>query len=124
MRRLWLSLGMPLERMVFENSSRNTFENAILTKEMLKPKPGEKWLLLTSAWHMPRSIGVFRQAGFDVVPYSTEYRTFGDYRDYVPSGEALNSLELVQIAVHEWLGLSVYGATNKTSALFPNPERP
>ena len=122
-RRLWLSLGMPSARMTFESRSRNTFENAVLTKQTLLPKPGERWLLVTSAWHMPRSVGVFRQAGFDVIPYPVDYRTFGDNRDYMPSGDGLNSLELLQIAVHEWLGLLVYRATDKVSVLFPQPDR-
>ncbi|MCI0735927.1 MAG: YdcF family protein, partial [Beijerinckiaceae bacterium] len=68
-RELWLSLGVPAGQMMFEAKSRNTWENAIFTRGLVKPKPGETWLLVTSAWHMPRSVGIFRRAGFPVVPY-------------------------------------------------------
>ena len=82
-RKLWLSLGVPEERMMFEAKSRNTWENALFTRVLVKPKPGETWLLVTSAWHMPRSIGIFRHLGFDVIPYPVAYRTFGDERDFL-----------------------------------------
>ncbi|MGH6851969.1 MAG: YdcF family protein, partial [Methylocella sp.] len=73
--KLWLSLGVPEERMTFEAKSRNTWENALFTRELVKPKPGETWLLVTSAWHMPRSAGIFRRVGFPVIPYPVSYRT-------------------------------------------------
>ncbi len=63
-RRLYLSLGVPESQLVLEDRSRNTRENAVFTRERVQPKAGEAWLLITSAWHMPRSVGVFRQAGF------------------------------------------------------------
>jgi uncharacterized SAM-binding protein YcdF (DUF218 family) len=60
-KRLWFSLGVPGERMIFEDKSRNTWENAVFTRDLVKPKKGEAWLLATSAWHMPRSAGIFRR---------------------------------------------------------------
>lgn len=56
------------ERVEYEEKSRNTAENATFAKEVLKPKPGDRWLLVTSAFHMPRAVGSFRKAGFDVIP--------------------------------------------------------
>lgn len=53
------NLGVPMERLVLERNSRNTYENAIFTKQLVAPKPGERWLLVTSAFHMPRSMGIF-----------------------------------------------------------------
>ncbi len=120
-RRLWLSLGVPEARMSFEAKSRNTFENAVFTRALVRPKPGETWLLVTSAWHMPRSMGIFRRAGFTVTAYATDYRTFGDARDWRLSANALDSLERLDIAVHEWIGLAAYALTGKTDALFPAP---
>jgi uncharacterized SAM-binding protein YcdF (DUF218 family) len=81
-RQLWLSLGVPAERMTFESKSRNTWENAVFTRALVKPRPGESWLLVTSAWHMPRSVGIFRHLGFGVIPYPVAYCTFGDQRDF------------------------------------------
>jgi uncharacterized SAM-binding protein YcdF (DUF218 family) len=55
-RLLFLGLGLPKERLVFEDRSRNTRENAVFTRQLVDPKPGERWLLITSAWHMPRAM--------------------------------------------------------------------
>jgi uncharacterized SAM-binding protein YcdF (DUF218 family) len=118
-REIWLSLGVPAERMMFEAKSRNTWENAVFTRELVKPKAGETWLLVTSAWHMPRSIGIFRRVGFPVVPYPVAYRTFGDGRDFQIS--AMEKFTLLDLGVHEWIGLFVYWLTGKTNALLPAP---
>ncbi|WP_374308333.1 YdcF family protein [Methylocella sp.] len=120
-RRFWEALGGPAERMSFEDSSRNTWENAVFTRNLLKPKPGEVWLLVTSAWHMPRSIGIFRRVGFDVVAYPVAYRTYGDWRDWSLLHTAFERAPLVYFAVREWIGLFVYWATGKTATLFPAP---
>ncbi|WGJ15117.1 YdcF family protein [Methylocapsa sp. D3K7] len=120
-RELWLSLGVPAERMMFEAKSRNTFENAVFTRELVKPKPGETWLLVTSAWHMPRSVGIFRRAGFPVVPYPVAYRTFGDERDFQMTAPALDKLSMLECGVREWIGLLAYRLSGKTDALFPAP---
>ena len=76
--RLLGALGVARERLILENKSRNTYENAVFTKRLVQPKPGETWLLVTSAFHMPRSMGLFRKAGFAVVPWPTDYRTSGE----------------------------------------------
>lgn len=120
-RQLWLSLGVPENRMSFEDDSRNTFENATLTRALVDPKPGERWLLVTSAAHMPRSVGIFRKDGWSVVPYPVDYRSFGDARDYRFSTNGLDSFERLTVALHEWIGLVAYRLTGKTDALFPAP---
>jgi uncharacterized SAM-binding protein YcdF (DUF218 family) len=118
---LWLSLGVPESRMSFEDTSRNTWENALFTRDLLAPKPGEHWLLVTSAWHMPRAMGIFRRVGFDVTAYPVDFMTFGDRRDWNPSPAVVDALMMVDDAVHEWIGLAAYYATGKTDALFPAP---
>ena len=60
-----------------ERRSRNTLENAEFSKALVAPKPGERWLLVTSAFHMPRSVGLFRKAGFAVEPYPVDWRVGG-----------------------------------------------
>src|SRR5690349_967770 len=62
-RALLVELGVPAERIVLEDRSRNTYENAVFARQVAKPRPGETWLLVTSAMHMPRSVGCFRHAG-------------------------------------------------------------
>ena len=120
-RDLWLALGVAPARMAFESKSRNTFENAVMTRALVQPKPDDRWLLVTSASHMPRSVGIFRKAGWTVVPYPVDYRTFGDRRDFRPTTLALESLQRLDLALHEWFGLVAYRLTNKTDALFPGP---
>ena len=120
-RELWLSLGVPAERMMFEAKSRNTFENAVFTRDLVKPKPGETWLLVTSAWHMPRSVGIFRRAGFPVVPYPVAFRTFGDERDFQMTAPSIDKLSMLELGVREWIGLLAYRLSGKTDVLFPAP---
>lgn len=120
-RALWLALGVPPERISIEVKSRNTWENAVFTRDLLQPRPGETWLLVTSAWHMPRSVGIFRRAGFTVVPYPVAYRTLGDVRDWQWNASPLERLFMLDFGVREWIGLLAYRLTDKTDALFPAP---
>jgi uncharacterized SAM-binding protein YcdF (DUF218 family) len=120
-RKLWLSLGVPEERMTFESKSRNTWENAVFTRDLVKPKPGEIWLLVTSAWHMPRSAGIFRHLGFVVTPYPVAYRTFGDERDFLLPASMFDKVLMLDDGVREWAGLLAYRLAGKTDALFPAP---
>lgn len=118
--RLFKSLGVEPGRLTMESRSRNTYENAIFTRELVKPQPGQTWLLITSAFHMPRSVGIFRKAGFPVVPYPVDYRTRGTSREYwAPSRNVGKGLRQTDIAVREWFGLAAYYVTGKTSALLP-----
>ncbi len=112
---------MPAQRMTFESRSRNTWENAVLTRALIAPKPDETFLLVTSAWHMPRAMGIFRCAGFNVIAYPVDYHTYGDSRDFLPDRAGLQEMGMLEIAVHEWIGLFAYHLTGKTNAWFPHP---
>ncbi len=76
-RRLFESFGIARERILLEQRSRNTVENALFSKDIAQPKAGERWLLVTSAYHLPRAVGVFRKAGFAVEAYPVDWRTRG-----------------------------------------------
>ena len=120
--KLFLGLGIPQERLVLESESRNTYENAIFTREILKPKPGDVWLLVTSASHMPRSVGIFRKAGFNVTPYPVDYSTLGVASEYrTVFRNALHGLQRTEAAVREYIGLAAYWWTGKIDDLFPGP---
>jgi uncharacterized SAM-binding protein YcdF (DUF218 family) len=109
------------DRTVLESDSRTTAENATFTRKLISPKPGERWLLVTSAFHMPRSIGVFRKAGFEVEAYPVDWRTRG-WRDGAMPFDMLSAgLARVDVAVHEWVGLIAYWAAGRSSELFPKP---
>jgi uncharacterized SAM-binding protein YcdF (DUF218 family) len=119
-RRLLIELGVAAERIEVESKSRNTYENAVMSYAAARPRPGETWLLLTSAMHMPRSVGCFRHAGWTITPYPVDYRTPTTIG--TPPGLLLaDGLGLVNFAVKEWLGLAAYYALGRTDALFPPP---
>jgi uncharacterized SAM-binding protein YcdF (DUF218 family) len=120
---LFESFGIPRDRIQLENRARNTAENAAFTKALVQPKPGERWLLVTSAHHMPRSVGIFRKAGFPVEAYPVDYRTRGAADLAGPFGSLAAGLARTDAAMHEWAGLVVYWLTGRTSELFPGPQR-
>lgn len=117
-------LGVPRERIVLEDRSRNTEENARFTKELVRPKPGERWLLVTSAAHMPRSVGVFRKAQFSVEPYPVDWSTAGRLKLVHLPQRLLGGWSSIDNAAHEWIGLLAYWITGRTSELFPGPGEP
>jgi uncharacterized SAM-binding protein YcdF (DUF218 family) len=118
------SLGIAKERVILERASRNTFENAEFSKLIAAPKPGEHWLLVTSAYHMPRSVGIFRKVGFPVEPCPTDWRLAGTADLSRWTVVALDGLIHTDLAVREWIGLLAYWLTGRTSALFPGPNPP
>jgi uncharacterized SAM-binding protein YcdF (DUF218 family) len=118
------SLGVSKARLTMERRSRNTRENAEFSRAMAAPKNGERWLLVTSAYHMPRSIGSFRKAGFAVEPYPVDWHTGGRADLLTFSPVAVDGLERTDVAVREWMGLVAYWISGKTSALFPGPDQP
>ena len=86
-----------------------------------QPKPGERWLLVTSAYHLPRSVGVFRKAGFPVEAYPVDWRTRGTGDALRPFATLGDGLRRTDTAVREWVGLSAYWLTGASSELFPGP---
>ncbi|MCJ2121994.1 YdcF family protein [Methylobacterium sp. J-077] len=115
-------IGLPRTRLILENRSRNTYENALFSAALVQPKPGERWLLVTSAWHMPRAVGCFRQAGFTVDAYPVDYRTrgWGDIARF--HGFASDGLLQLDLAVKEWIGLVAYRLAGYTPDWLPGPE--
>ncbi len=120
-RELWTELGVDPGRMAFETRSRNTWENGLFARPLTQPQPGDTFLLVTAAWHMPRAMGVFRKLGYHVIAYPTDYMTLGDSRDYGWFHLGTGQLGMFQAGLHEWIGLTVYHFTGKTSAWFPAP---
>ncbi|WP_417671465.1 YdcF family protein [Roseibium sp.] len=119
---VFADFGLPRERVLLEDKSRNTVENAVFTRRLLRPKPEQKWLLVTSAYHMPRSVGVFRQAGWQgIVPYPVDWRTRGREDAMLGFAGLSEGLKRFDIAAREWIGLLAYWATGRTDTLFPGP---
>jgi uncharacterized SAM-binding protein YcdF (DUF218 family) len=120
--KLLQSFGIDPARIVAEDRSRNTEENAVFSKQLANPKPGERWLLVTSAYHMPRSIAVFRRVGFEVEAYPVDFRTRGWIDGVVPFGAVGDGLRRTDTAMREWVGLVAYWISGRSSALFPGPK--
>ena len=98
-------LGVDVNRVELDGTSHNTFENAEAAKRIAKPRPGDHWLLVTSALHMPRAMGCFRSVGFDVEPYPVDYRHSAAPR----------------LWAHEFIGLAGYWLTGRSTSLWPGP---
>lgn len=105
------SLGVKDSQVQYESASRNTYENAILTAKLPGVDPTQRWLLLTSAWHMPRSMATFRKAGWNVTAYPVDFRTGADsdWLDVALGGGAMDW----QTALHELVGLVAYKLTGR-----------
>ena len=114
------SLGVARERVLLESRSRNTAENAAFTRDLVKPRPGERWLLVTSAQHMPRAVGCFRRVGFSVEAYPVGWRTQRKV-NWTPGSVLGPGLAALDSAAYEWIGLFAYWLTGKTSEFLPAP---
>ena len=120
-RRLWIDLGIAPGRIRVEDASRNTEENARFTRDLLHPGAGQRWLLVTSAYHMPRSVGLFRAAGFDIVPVPVDYRSTGTWRDLLPTTDLAAGLQRLDVATREWTGLLAYRLSGRIADILPSP---
>ena len=119
--RLLTALGVAADRLVLESKSRNTYENAVFSKELVKPHPGETWLLVTSAFHMPRAKALFEKAGFSTIPWPVDYRTSGREGVGLFVDNPADALENTTTAIREWLGLLAYWLTGRIDSPFPAP---
>ena len=110
-RQFFAEQGLPPERIVFEGRSRNTWENAEFSAQLPGVDRSAPWLLLTSATHMPRSMAIFRKAGWNVTPYPTDYRSGStiDWLDFDP----LDAADLWKVTLHEYIGMVAYRLTGK-----------
>jgi uncharacterized SAM-binding protein YcdF (DUF218 family) len=120
---IFASLGIAKSRLIMERLSRNTAENAAFTKDLVKPRDGERWLLVTSAFHMPRSVGLFRKVGFAVEPYPVDWRVGGPEDLLSFTNVAGDGLGRTDIAVREWMGLVAYRLTGRIDELLPGPAK-
>lgn len=119
--RLFEALGVGKDRIMLESKSRDTYENAQFTARLLDPQPNQRWLLVTSASHMPRAMGCFRRAGFAVEPWPVDFRTprrldLTQVPNSLPEG-----LRRIDQAAREYVGLLAYYLAGRTDALFPAP---
>jgi uncharacterized SAM-binding protein YcdF (DUF218 family) len=112
--------GIASARIVLEERSRSTHENAIYAKEVIRPQPGENWVLVTSAFHMPRAIASFAAAGWSVIPYPVDYK-IDPNTGLRPNFNLLDGLSATTLGGKEWAGLLGYRLLGWTRELFPAP---
>ena len=115
------ALGIGSHRILIERKSRTTYENALFTRALVDPKPGETWLLVTSAWHMPRAMTTFRRAGFAVTAYPVDFRTKGERSLASPFGAVADGLRRLDLVTKEWVGLVVYRLVGYSDEVLPGP---
>jgi uncharacterized SAM-binding protein YcdF (DUF218 family) len=116
--RFFTSMGVARERVLLERASRNTQENALFTRDAVAQKEGEVWLLVTSAFHMPRAMGAFRKVGVSVTPWPAAYLTAPNDLQF---GHVTSGLRLSETALREWIGLIAYRLTGRIDYVFPAP---
>ena len=114
-RKVFSQIGLDPERVRFESDSKNTLENALKSYELIKPTPDQRWILVTSAFHMPRSVGLFRKVGWNVIPYPVDFNTTKSIRLKFD----LREIGRFSQGIREWVGLFIYWAMGRTSELFP-----
>lgn len=111
-------IGFDANRIIYETQSRNTFQNAVFTYQLMRPKPDEHWILVTQAISMPRAVAVFRHAGWNVIPVPAGYMTASQSPGFI-SVNILGGMQLAAVAIHEWVGLIAYRLMGYTDQLFP-----
>jgi uncharacterized SAM-binding protein YcdF (DUF218 family) len=116
-----LSEGIPRERVLLEERSRSTHENAVYAKELIRPVSGESWILVTSAYHMPRAIAAFAGVGWPVIPYPVDYRV-DPVTGLRTNFSLLDGLGAATLAGKEWAGLVGYRLMGWTHVLLPGPQ--
>ncbi len=120
-RKLLADLGVDAVRVMMEDKSRSTDENARFAPALVHPEPSQRWLLVTSAYHMTRSTGVFEKAGFNVIPHPVAYRTAGSQYGLMWDFDPARNFRVFEVAAKEWIGLAAYWATGRMDHLFPGP---
>ncbi len=118
--RILETLGVDMRRVTLERNSRNTYENALLSKKLIDPKPGETWVLVTSAAHLPRAVGTFRKAGWPVIGYPVDFLTGAAAPERIRF-QFDSGLSDLRVALREYVGLAVYYLRGRTDSLFPRP---
>lgn len=111
--------GLDGAHILYETQSRNTYENATFTKDMVKPQAGENWVLVTSAYHMPRAVGIFEKLDWKIIPYSCDPRTDGSYSIGGALPNVSGNFSALNIAVREIVGLIVYNLSGKSAFIIP-----
>ena len=119
-KKIFNEVGIDLQRVAWESKSRNTADNAGNSHSLVRPAPEDKWVLVTSAFHMPRSMGLFRGAGWNVTAYPVDYHvTSFSFSKLMLSILDRNNPVAWKVMTTEWVGLFNNYMSGKSSEFFP-----
>lgn len=111
------ALGIDPSTVQFAEHAKDTKENALRAKDLLNPQPQDQWVLISSAYHIPRSVGLFRKVGFNVLPYPVDYHTPGQYEPWFFLGLKLN-LDAWHVSSREWLGMVINSLLGRSDQIY------
>ncbi|TDI60795.1 MAG: YdcF family protein [Alphaproteobacteria bacterium] len=117
---LYRDLGIPSDQILLETKARNTFENALFTYDLVKPTETETWVLVTSASHMPRSVGVFRRIQWEVIPYPVDYQTYDGQPLFTLN--VSHNIRMFDHAARAWMSLAAYYLLDRINTILPGPK--
>ena len=112
-KQFYKKIGVDINKIFFEDKSRNTYENIIYSKKIAKPKKNENWLLITSAFHMKRALFIAEKNNWKLVPYAVDFKNTKEFK-LTPNINLLSNLNSFQSGLHEWLGLVAYYLMGRT----------
>jgi len=115
-KQFFVQVGLDTDKMIFENKSRNTYENILYSKNIVKPKKNEKWIVITSAFHMNRAIFIGEKNDWALIPYAVDFFQPKKFK-YRPNLSLLNNFNQMQRGSHEWIGLMAYYLMGRTSRI-------
>lgn len=118
-RKFFKLVGLDNREILYEEKSRNTYENVLYSMELTKPKNAENWIVTTSAYHMPRTMGIFKQFGWNVTPYQCDPKTDGTYDQFRRLPNVTGNFHMLNLAVKEIIGGIVYRLTGKSAFILP-----
>ena len=110
-------IGIEINQIIFEDQSRNTYENIIYSKKIANPKINENWLLITSASHMKRALLIADKHNWKLIPYAVDFKNIKNFK-FIPNLKLLKNLNTFQQGSHEWLGLISYYLMGRTTKVF------
>ena len=110
-------IGIETNQIIFEDKSRNTYENIIYSKKIANPKINENWLLITTASHMKRALLIANKNNWKLIPYAVDFKNIKDFK-LIPNLNLLTNLNSFQQGSHEWLGLVSYYLMGRTDKVF------
>ncbi|RYE07692.1 MAG: YdcF family protein [Hyphomicrobiales bacterium] len=120
-RRLFDDFGVPAGQVILDEKSRNTQENAAFARELAGAAPGQIWLVVTSAYHMPRTMALFRKENFAVLAWPVDYQSNGTEGLRFRLDRAPENLNVTTAALREWAALFGYWVTGRIPELLPSP---